>query len=121
MAATIEQHNDEAGIIWPVAIAPYHVVIVPISSKDEAQMSLSHDIYQNLNASGIETIFDDRNERPGVKFKDADLIGYPLKVTVGPKAINEKIIEVKVRRTGEIFYFDINNYLDEIKALLATL
>jgi prolyl-tRNA synthetase len=121
MAATIEQHNDEAGIIWPVAIAPYHVVIVPISSKDETQMSLSREIYQNLNASGIETVFDDRNERPGVKFKDADLIGYPLKVTVGPKTINEKIIEVKVRRTGEIFYFDINNYLDEIKALLATL
>lgn len=121
MAATIEQHNDEAGIIWPAAIAPYHVVIVPISSKDETQMSLSREIYQNLNASGIEAVFDDRNERPGVKFKDADLIGYPLKVTVGPKTINEKIIEVKVRRTGEIFYFDINNYLDDIKALLATL
>ncbi len=121
MAATIEQHNDEAGIIWPAAIAPYHVVIVPISSKDETQMSLSREIYQNLNASGIEAVFDDRNERPGVKFKDADLIGYPLKVTIGPKTINEKIIEVKVRRTGEIFYFDINNYLDDIKALLATL
>jgi prolyl-tRNA synthetase len=121
MAATIEQHNDESGIIWPVAIAPYHVVIVPISPKDEAQMSLSHEIYQNLNASGIEAVFDDRNERPGVKFKDADLIGYPLKVTVGPKTINEKMIEVKVRRTGEIFYFNVNNYLDDIKALLATL
>lgn len=121
MAATIEQHNDEAGIIWPAAIAPYHVVIVPISSKDETQMNLSREIYQNLNASGIEAVFDDRNERPGVKFKDADLIGYPLKVTVGPKTVNEKIIEVKVRRTGEIFYFDINNYLDDIKALLATL
>ena len=121
MAAAIEQHNDESGIIWPVAIAPYHVVIVPISHKDEAQMSLSHEIYQTLNASGIEAVFDDRNERPGVKFKDADLIGYPLKVTVGPKTINEKIIEVKVRRTGEVFYFDVNNYLDDIKNLLATL
>jgi prolyl-tRNA synthetase len=121
MAATIEQHNDDSGIIWPVAIAPYHVVIVPISPKDEAQMSLSREIYQNLNAAGIEALFDDRNERPGVKFKDADLIGYPLKITVGPKTINEKMIEVKVRRTGEIFYFNVNNYLDDIKDLLAKL
>jgi prolyl-tRNA synthetase len=121
MAATIEQNNDEYGIVWPVAIAPYHVVIVPISPKDEAQMSLSNAIYKELNASGIEAVFDDRNERPGVKFKDADLIGYPLKVTVGPKTINENILEVKVRRTGEIYYFDVNNYLEDIKALLARL
>ncbi|MDF2634968.1 MAG: Prolyl-tRNA synthetase [Pelosinus sp.] len=119
MAATIEQNNDEYGIVWPVAIAPYHVVIVPVSPKDEAQMSLSNTIYKTLTTSGIEAVFDDRNERPGVKFKDADLIGYPLKITVGPKTINENIIEVKVRRTGEIFYFDVNNYLEEIKALLA--
>ena len=121
MAATIEQNNDEYGIIWPAAIAPYHVVIVPISPKDEAQMSLSNSIYKTLNASGIEAVFDDRNERPGVKFKDADLIGYPLKVTVGPKTINENIIEVKVRRTGEVLYFDVNNYLEDIKSLLARL
>ncbi len=121
MAATIEQNNDEYGIIWPAAIAPYHVVIVPISPKDEAQMSLANSIYKTLNASGIEAVFDDRNERPGVKFKDADLIGYPLKVTVGPKTINENIIEVKVRRTGEVLYFDVNNYLEEIKSLLVRL
>jgi len=121
MAATIEQHNDEYGIVWPVAIAPYHVVIVPISIKDEAQMSLAEQIYGALNACGIEAIFDDRKERPGVKFKDADLIGYPLKITVGPKATNDNLIEVKVRRTGEVFNFAIDNYLDDIKALLATL
>jgi len=121
MAATIEQHNDEYGIVWPVAIAPYHVVIVPISVKDEAQMSLAEKIYGVLNAGGIEAIFDDRNERPGVKFKDADLIGYPLKITVGPKAINDNLIEVKVRRTGEVFNFPVDHYLDDIKALLATL
>ncbi|WP_378951922.1 proline--tRNA ligase [Pelosinus sp. sgz500959] len=121
MAATIEQHNDEYGIVWPAAIAPYHVVIVPISAKDAAQMSLAENIYENLNAYGVETLLDDRNERPGVKFKDADLIGYPLKITVGPKATNENLIEVKVRRTGEIFNFAIDNYLDEVKKLLATL
>lgn len=121
MAAAIEQNNDEYGIIWPVAIAPYHVVIVPISAKDEGQMSLAKSIYEDLNACGIETLLDDRNERPGVKFKDADLIGYPLKVTVGPKATNENVIEVKVRRTGDVFYFDVNNYIDDVKALLARL
>jgi len=121
MAATIEQHNDEYGIVWPVAIAPYHVVIVPISAKDEAQMSLAEQIYTSLNACGIEAVLDDRNDRPGVKFKDADLIGYPLKITVGPKATNDNVIEVKVRRTGEVFNFAINNYLEDIKALLAAL
>ena len=121
MAATIEQHNDEYGIVWPVAIAPYHVVIVPISAKDEAQMSLAEQIYGALNHCGIETILDDRNERPGVKFKDADLIGYPLKITIGPKATTENIIEVKVRRTGEVHDFTLENYLEEIKKLLATL
>ncbi len=121
MAATIEQNNDEYGIIWPAAIAPYHVVIVPISSKDEQQMSLADSIYKTLDASGVEAVFDDRNERPGVKFKDADLIGYPLKITVGPKAINEKVLEVKVRRTGEVLYLDVDNYLEEIKSLLAKL
>jgi len=121
MAATIEQHNDEYGIVWPVAIAPYHVVIVPISAKDEAQMTLAEQIYVNLNVCGIEAVLDDRNERPGVKFKDADLIGYPLKITVGPKATNDNLIEVKLRRTGEVFNFAVDNYVDEIKALLAKL
>lgn len=121
MAATIEQNNDEYGIIWPAAIAPYHVVIVPVSPKDELQMTLASTIYETLNASAIEAVFDDRNERPGVKFKDADLIGYPLKITVGPKTVNENVIEVKVRRTGEVFYFDVNNYLEDIKDLLARL
>ena len=121
MAATIEQHNDEYGIVWPVAIAPYHVVIVPISVKDEAQMLLAEELYGALNVAGIEAILDDRNERPGVKFKDADLIGYPLKITVGPKATNDNLIEVKVRRTGEVFNFPVDNYLADIKSLLATL
>lgn len=121
MAATIEQYNDESGIIWPAAIAPYHVVVVPISAKDAAQMSLAEEIYKTLNTSGVETVLDDRNERPGVKFKDADLIGYPLKITVGPKTMTENTIEIKVRRTGEIFNFPVDNYLSEIKELLAKL
>ncbi|HEY3423593.1 MAG TPA: proline--tRNA ligase [Negativicutes bacterium] len=118
-AAAIEQNHDEHGIIWPVAIAPYEVAVIPISMKDADQVALAEAIYSKLNADGVETILDDRNERPGVKFKDADLIGYPLKITVGPKAINENLIEVKVRRSGQVFFYDVQNYLTEIKALLA--
>lgn len=121
MAAAIEQNNDENGIIWPAAIAPYHAVVVPISVKDADQMALAEKIYAALNKAGIEAVLDDRNERPGVKFKDADLIGYPLRITVGPKAISEKTIEVKVRRNGEINYFDMDNYIDGVKGLLAKL
>ncbi len=121
MAAAIEQNYDQNGIIWPVPIAPYHAVVVPVSTKDQAQMALAEKIYDELNAKGVETILDDRNERPGVKFKDADLIGYPIKVTVGPKAINENLIEVKVRRTGETLYWGPEEYLEGIKVLLAKL
>jgi len=118
MAASIEQNNDKDGIIWPVPIAPYHAVIVPISIKDAEQMKLAEEFYLALNKAGIETVFDDRNERPGVKFKDADLIGYPLKITVGPKVINEGVIEVKSRRTGEVRLISKENYIEEIRTFL---
>lgn len=118
MAAAIEQNNDEHGIVWPVALAPYHATVVPISIKDAAQKELAEKVYAALNNVGIETVLDDRNERPGVKFKDADLIGYPLKVTIGPKAVNEDQIEVKVRKTGEVFYFSQADYQAKIKELL---
>lgn len=118
MAAAIEQNYDENGIIWPVPIAPYHAVVVPISTKDQQQMELAEQIYQQLNQAGVETVIDDRNERPGVKFKDADLIGYPLKVTVGPKTINEQKVEVKIRRTGEVQLFSLEDYVQNIQELL---
>ncbi len=121
MAASIEQSYDKDGIIWPVPIAPYHAVVVPVSTKDDAQMNKAAEIYEILNKNGIETVLDDRNERPGVKFKDADLIGYPLKITVGPKTINENIIEVKTRRSGETTFIDAINYVDKIKAILMSL
>lgn len=121
MAAAIEQNYDQNGIIWPAPIAPFHVVVIPVSSKDEAQMALAAKVYSELNTQGVEAILDDRNERPGVKFKDADLIGYPIKVTIGPKAINENLIEVKIRRTGEVLYFGQEEYLLKVKELLAKL
>lgn len=102
MAAAIEQNNDENGIIWPKAIAPFEVVIVPINAKNEDQLKLAEDIYKELKAKGVDVLLDDRKDRAGVKFKDADLIGYPLRITVGPKSVEEDSIELKIRRNGEM-------------------
>jgi prolyl-tRNA synthetase len=101
MAAAIEQNNDQDGIIWPAAIAPFQVVVIPVNSKDAGQAALAEKTYARLAAAGIELILDDRPERAGVKFKDADLIGYPLRITIGSKALAEKQIEVRVRRSGD--------------------
>ena len=102
MAALIEQRNDENGIIWPFAIAPYHVVIVPVNDKDGELFAMAEALYQDLLAQKVEAVLDDRPERPGVKFNDADLIGYPLRVTIGRKAKEEGVFEVKKRATGEV-------------------
>ncbi len=101
MAAVIEQNHDENGIIWPVSVAPYHVIVIPVKVNDETQMKLAEEIYLNLSNAGVEVLLDDRDERPGVKFKDADLIGYPVRITVGKKA-EEGIVEFKLRKETEI-------------------
>lgn len=122
MAAAIEQNNDKDGMIWPVAIAPYEVLVVPVNTKDQASTEKAEEIYSELQRAGIETVIDDRNERPGVKFKDADLIGYPLRVVVGPKTLAEGKLEVKIRRTGEVQMLPLDrDYVGAIKDLLAKL
>lgn len=121
MAAAIEQNFDQNGIIWPVPIAPFHVVVVPVSVKDASQMDRAEEIYLALQAVGIEAVLDDRDERPGVKFKDADLIGYPLRITVGSKAVAEGVVEVKVRRTGEEYKYAFCDYVGNVKDLLGSL
>ena len=100
-AAIVEQHHDDNGIIWPVSVAPYHVIITVIKPADEIQMSLAGSIAAHLEAAGCEVIIDDRDERPGVKFKDADLLGIPVRITVGKKAA-EGIVEYKLRRGGDV-------------------
>ena len=100
-AAAVEAHYDDFGIKWPIEIAPYHVVVVPVSTNDETQMTVATKIYEDLLAAGVEAVLDDRDERPGVKFKDADLIGFPYRITVG-KTISEGLVEYKVRETGEL-------------------
>ncbi|WP_027355454.1 proline--tRNA ligase [Desulfofundulus thermocisternus] len=102
MAAAVEQNHDEDGIIWPVSIAPFHVVVIPVNHKDEQQMSLAEEIYQELRAGGVEVVLDDRAERAGVKFKDADLVGYPMRITVGNQAVQTGKLELRYRATREM-------------------
>ena len=121
MAAAVEQNNDKDGIIWPVEIAPYHVIVVPINIKDESVKEKAFSVYNELKKAGIEVILDDRDERPGVKFKDADLIGYPVRVVLGKKALDNGQIEVKVRKTGEMKMLPADDFIDGIKSILAEL
>lgn len=96
MASVIEQHHDDNGIIWPLSVAPYHVSIIPVNIKDEEQTKIANELYESLTNMGIEVLLDDRNERAGVKFKDSELMGIPMRVTVGKK-INDGEIEFKLR------------------------
>lgn len=121
MAAAIEQHNDEHGIIWPCSIAPFEVVVVPVNAKDSAQLMFAEEIYAALRTADVDALLDDRMERAGVKFKDCDLIGYPLRITIGPKALETGSIEIKIRRSGEIFNCTKTEYLTKVQSLLQEL
>ena len=100
LSAVVEQHHDEDGIIWPVSVAPYHAIISLVNIKDEEQVAAAERIYEELQRAGVEVLLDDRNERPGVKFKDADLLGIPVRITVG-KLAGEGKVEYKLRRDTE--------------------
>jgi len=100
-AAAIEQNNDEKGIIWPLPLAPFQVVILPVNFKVDAVRSAAETIYKILWEQNIETLLDDRSDRLGVKFKDAELLGIPLQIIIGPKNLDEGKVEVKLRKTGE--------------------
>jgi len=100
LAAVVEQHHDDDGIIWPMSVAPYHVIVTLVKPDDEEQAAAAEKIYQELLRAGVEVLLDDRKERPGVKFKDADLLGIPVRITVGKRA-PEGIVEYKLRREAE--------------------
>jgi len=102
VAASIEQNHDENGIIWPAPIAPYHVIITPVNVKDDAVYQASEKLYRSLSDRGIEVIIDDRDERAGVKFKDADIIGVPIRITIGAKKLATGIVEIKIRKSAEV-------------------
>ncbi len=101
MAAAIEKYHDDFGIVWPKEIAPYHVDVVPVDINNPEQLKVATEIYENLLALGVEVVLDDRADRAGVKFKDADLIGFPIRITVG-KTITEGLVEYKTRANGEM-------------------
>ena len=102
VAAAIEQNHDEDGIIFPMSIAPFHVLILPVNNKDVRIMKVAEDLYLVLQQRGVEVLLDDRDERAGVKFKDADLIGIPLRLTVGEKNVGVGKVEIRIRRSGEV-------------------
>lgn len=114
VAAIIEQHHDENGILWPMAVAPYKVIVMPANVKNEEQMNRAEKIYEDLKTRGVDVLLDDRNERVGVKFKDADLIGIPIRVTVGKKVV-EEIVEFKLRKNQDIEEVNIEDVVGRIE------
>jgi prolyl-tRNA synthetase len=119
VAAGIEQNHDENGIIWPMPLAPYHVIITPVNVNEETVMKAAEDLYRSLLAEGIEVILDDRDERAGVKFKDADLIGIPLRVVVGQKNLVQGNVELKIRKTGENTLYPLPEIVQQVKQIIA--
>lgn len=122
MACIAEAHNDEQGLIWPVSVAPYHVYIVLVQGDGENDVSgIADQLDADLRAAGIEVLYDDRNERPGVKFNDADLIGVPLRLTVGKRALDKGGIELKRRDSKDIRLVPVSEVVAAVQAELAAL
>ena len=117
MQAVVEQHHDDKGIIWPMSVAPYHVIVTVVKSDDETQMNLGAEIEKKLEDLGVEVLLDDRDERPGVKFNDADLIGIPIRITVG-KLAGEGKVEYKLRRESETETMSADEAIAKAKALV---
>ncbi|MGV3264765.1 proline--tRNA ligase [Cytobacillus pseudoceanisediminis] len=120
MAAVAEQFSDENGFIWPRSLAPFDLHLIPINMKDEAQSAVAEELYTMLKRNRYEVLMDDRQERPGVKFADSDLIGLPIRITVGKKA-SEGIVEVKVRKTGEMQEIHKDQLADKIAEMMSAI
>ncbi len=118
MAASIEANHDDKGIVWPIEIAPYHVVITVVRPDDEQSRDVSMKIYDELTAADVEVLLDDREERPGVKFTDAELIGIPLRITIGPRGLRSGVVEFAERRSGEEHEVAIEDSVAEVMAFL---
>ena len=108
-AAAIEQNHDADGIIWPVPIAPFEVSLLSLQVSDPQVTAVAERLHDELQKAGVDVLFDDRDERPGVKFKDADLIGMPYRITVGKKGVAEGVVELKARRAPEVLKVKIED------------
>lgn len=117
MAAIVEQNSDEKGIIWPLEVAPFKVSIIVVNTNDEAQMNAANYLYSELKKNGISTILDDREERVGVKFNDMDLIGIPIKITIGNK-INDQMVEIKERKKNSFEEISLYDAFSKIEDML---
>ena len=120
MAAIVECHHDERGIVWPVSVAPFSVVVVVAQSEDTESAKVGESVYEQLTAAGIEVIIDDRAERAGVKFRDAELTGIPLRVTVGKRGLAEGVVEVTKRASGETVKVGLGDVVPHVREALAT-
>jgi prolyl-tRNA synthetase len=118
ISAVIEQNNDDAGIIWPDEIAPYRVAVLPLDPQEPAINDRAHDVYRRLAQEGVATLLDDRDERPGVKFKDAELIGIPLCVVIGKKGLQKNTVEIKVRKTKEVLSVEADRVFERLRAVM---
>ena len=119
VAAAVEQNHDANGIIWPLSITPFHVLLLPINYQDTAIREAADKLYQELQSQGVEVLLDDRDERPGVKFKDGDLVGIPLRVTVGAKGLQKNIFELRRRTDGRTEEISIAGAADKIKQIVS--
>ncbi len=119
MATIVETHHDDKGIVWPISVAPFQVVITVVQVKDEESMQVAESIYENLINAGIEVLLDDRDARAGVKFADAELIGIPIRVTIGPKGIADGVVELTTRSDGEMDLIKIDDVISTITDFLS--
>ncbi len=119
VAAAIEQNHDANGIIWPLSIAPFQALVLPINYKEEKLRDAAEKLYQDLQRAGVEVMLDDRDERAGVKFKDADLIGIPLRITIGAKALDKGSIELRSRRDGKTNEVALGDAVKTIQTIIA--
>ena len=120
LTAIAEQQADDNGLIWPKSISPFDIHLIPVNTKDETQVSVADGIEKELKDEGFDVLTDDRKERAGVKFADSDLIGLPIRVTVGKKA-SEGIVEIKIRKTGETVEVKQEEVVNTVKILLKDL
>ncbi|MEV7179410.1 proline--tRNA ligase [Kitasatospora sp. NPDC093679] len=119
IAAVVEAHHDEKGIVWPVSVAPFEVVIVPIGKADEDTTKVVEGLYGDLREAGVDTLLDDRDERPGVKFADCELVGIPYRITVGPRGLKEGVVEVVDRASGETVQVPVADAVGHVAGLVA--
>ena len=118
MSAAIEQNHDEHGMIWPTALAPYAVTILPLQMNKEEVVSAAEDIYGRMVDAGFDVLLDDRNERAGSKFADAELIGIPVRVVIGGRGLAEGVVEIKLRTGGEVEKVPLDTLLGRLKELI---